>query len=111
VLKFLSKRIGYGLLVLLGVITVVFFLFNVLPGDPARMMLGQRADMASVEAIQKELGLHHPLSYTVFGIMSMIYRLFQYIIMKNRKVLVYLDDQKYNYTRLDQNRRQFEPCD
>ena len=45
----------YGLLVLLGVITVVFLLFNVLPGDPARMMLGQRADQASIDAINKDL--------------------------------------------------------
>ncbi len=31
-------------------------LFNVLPGDPARMMLGQRADSASVAAINHDLG-------------------------------------------------------
>ena len=42
--KFILKRLLYGLLVLLGVVVVIFFLFNVLPGDPARMMLGQRAD-------------------------------------------------------------------
>jgi len=35
---------------------VVFLLFNVLPGDPARMMLGQRADSASVAAINHDLG-------------------------------------------------------
>lgn len=46
---------------LLGVITVVFLLFNVLPGDPARMMLGQRADKASVDAINKDLGRDRPL--------------------------------------------------
>lgn len=46
---------------MLGVITIVFLLFNVLPGDPARMMLGQRADVSSVEAINKELGLDKPL--------------------------------------------------
>ena len=51
----------YGLWVFLGVITVVFFLFTVLPGDPARMMLGQRADIASVQAIQRELGLDRPV--------------------------------------------------
>jgi peptide/nickel transport system permease protein len=43
------------------VITIVFLLFNVLPGDPARMMLGQRADLASVEAINKDLGRDKPL--------------------------------------------------
>ncbi len=58
---FILKRLGYGLLVLLGVIVVVFFLFNVLPGDPARMMLGQRADVASVIAINKDLGRDKPL--------------------------------------------------
>ncbi|NPD44414.1 MULTISPECIES: ABC transporter permease [unclassified Lentimicrobium] len=55
-LPFILKRLLYGFWVLLGVATLVFFLFNILPGDPARMMLGQRADIASVEAINKELG-------------------------------------------------------
>jgi len=59
--RFIAKRFWYGILVLLGVVTLVFFLFNVLPGDPARMMLGQRADMASVEAINRDLGRDKPL--------------------------------------------------
>lgn len=61
-LKFISKRLFYGFLVLLGVNTLVFLLFNVLPGDPARMMLGQRADQASIDAINKDLGRDKPLS-------------------------------------------------
>jgi peptide/nickel transport system permease protein len=43
-----------------GVVIIVFFLFNVLPVDPARLTLGQRADVESVEAINKELGLDKP---------------------------------------------------
>ncbi len=58
---FILKRLWYGILVLFGVIVVVFFLFNILPGDPARMMLGQRADVASVDAINKDLGRDKPL--------------------------------------------------
>ena len=58
---FIVKRLFYGLLVLFGVITLVFVLFNVLPGDPARMMLGQRADVATVEAINKDLGRDKPI--------------------------------------------------
>ncbi len=54
--SFLLKKIFYGLLVIAGVVTVVFFLFNILPGDPARMMLGQRADVSSIENINRELG-------------------------------------------------------
>ena len=42
---------------MLGVVTVVFFLFNILPGDPSRMIMGQRSDLGSLEAIKKELGL------------------------------------------------------
>ena len=60
-LYFILKRTFYGFLVLLGVICVVFFLFNILPGDPARMMLGQRADVSSIEAINKDLGRDRPL--------------------------------------------------
>jgi peptide/nickel transport system permease protein len=59
--KFIFKRLFYGFLVLFGVITVVFLLFNVLPGDPARMMLGQRADKASMDAINKDLGRDKPI--------------------------------------------------
>lgn len=61
-LLYTSKRLLYGLLVLFGVVTLIFFLFNVLPGNPARMMLGQRADIASVEAINRDLGRDKPLT-------------------------------------------------
>lgn len=64
-LKYVLKRLFYGFWVLLGVITLVFFLFNVLPGDPTKMLLGQRSDIASVEAIRKDLGLDKPL-YTQY---------------------------------------------
>ena len=61
-LRYTLTRLTYGILVLLGVVTLIFFLFNVLPGDPARMMLGQRADIASVEAINRDLGRDKPMA-------------------------------------------------
>lgn len=60
-LRYVAKRILYGLLVLLGVVTLVFFLFNILPGDPARMMLGQRADAESIAIINRDLGRDKPI--------------------------------------------------
>ncbi len=48
-------------MVLWGVITTIFFLFNVLPGDPASMMLGQRASQDAVAAVHRDLGLDKPL--------------------------------------------------
>ena len=55
------RKLLYGLAVLWGVATLVFFLFNILPGDPAQMMLGQRADQESVNAIREELGLNQSI--------------------------------------------------
>jgi peptide/nickel transport system permease protein len=68
--RFILKRLWYGLLVLFGVITLVFILFNILPGDPARMMLGQRAEITSVEAIRKDLGLDKPLLTQYFNFLN-----------------------------------------
>lgn len=59
-IAYIIKRLLYGILVLFGVTVIVFVLFNGL-GDPARLTLGQRADVATVEAINKELGLDKPL--------------------------------------------------
>lgn len=58
--QFILKRLGYGILVMFGVVGVVFAMFNLLPVDPARLTMGQRADVESVEAINKELGLDKP---------------------------------------------------
>ena len=59
--SYIIRKLLYGLAVLWGVATLVFFLFNILPGDPAQMMLGQRADKEAVEAIREELGLNQSL--------------------------------------------------
>ena len=58
---YIIRKLLYGLAVLWGVASLVFFLFNILPGDPAQMMLGQRADKESVDAIREELGLNQSL--------------------------------------------------
>jgi peptide/nickel transport system permease protein len=68
--RYIIRRLLYGFLVLWGVTTLVFFLFNILPGDPARMLLGQRADINSVEAIKKDLGLDKPLFVQYFNFLN-----------------------------------------
>jgi peptide/nickel transport system permease protein len=98
VIKFVFKKLFYGFLVLLGVIVVVFFLFNVLPGDPARMVLGQRADQASIEAIRKDLGTDKPLSTQFFMYLN---DLSPISIHDNRiDHYLYLDPKKYTGTNL-----------
>lgn len=53
---YITKKITYGILVLWGVLTLVFFLFNVLPGDPARMMLDKREDSNQLTIIKHKYG-------------------------------------------------------
>lgn len=61
-IAYILRKLLYSVAVLYGVVTVSFFLNYVLPGDPARLMLGQRADIASVEALRAQMGLDKPLS-------------------------------------------------
>lgn len=46
-----------------GVVSLIFLLFNMIPGDPARMVMGQRTDSASLAAARHDLGLDKPLGY------------------------------------------------
>lgn len=61
-IKYILQKLLYGFAVLAGVVVVVFFLFNILPADPARMTQGQRSDVQSLEAVRKEFGLDKPVS-------------------------------------------------
>jgi ABC-type dipeptide/oligopeptide/nickel transport system permease component len=58
-LRLITKKLLYGLLVLLGVVILVFFLFQGF-GDPARLMIGQTGDSATINNIRKELALDQP---------------------------------------------------
>lgn len=58
---FLAKRIGIGLLTLLVASAVVFAVMEVLPGDPARLMLGMNATPEALEALRNQMGLNAPL--------------------------------------------------
>lgn len=60
-LRFIFLKLAYGLLVLLGVTVLVFFLFQGF-GDPSRLVMGQTGNAATQEAIRKELYLDQPKS-------------------------------------------------
>jgi len=94
-LQFIIKRLFYGVLVLFGVITILFLLFNVLPGDPARMMLGQRADIASIEAINKDLGRDKPMLTQYFNYLNDISPI-SFHNVADKENYWYLDKTKYS---------------
>jgi len=54
-----TGRIFYGSLVMAGVVVIVFVLFQGF-GDPARLILGQRADAGTINNIRKDLYLDQP---------------------------------------------------
>ena len=58
-LTFILRKILYGLLVLLGVVILVFVLFQGF-GDPSRLVMGQTGDAKTQAAIRKELYLDQP---------------------------------------------------
>ncbi len=60
-IRFLLGRIGFGVLVLLSLSIFVFFLFFVAPGDPARMVAGDKATEAQLVQIRENLGLDRPI--------------------------------------------------
>lgn len=60
-LRYVLKRLTTLPIVLLGVLTVVFLLIRLIPGDPARIAAGQRARPEQVEQVRKEFGLDKPV--------------------------------------------------
>ncbi len=95
-IRFILKRILYGLLLMIGVITLVFFLFTILPSDPARMMMGQRSDIATEEAIRKEMGLDLPIGIQYLAYLNDLSPL-SWHKNKDTDSFFYLDSSDYSY--------------
>ncbi|MXY92453.1 MAG: ABC transporter permease [Caldilineaceae bacterium SB0664_bin_27] len=60
-LGYTVRRILQFIPILIGLVTVLFALLNILPGDPARMMAGPFANPDVVETIREEMGFDRPL--------------------------------------------------
>jgi peptide/nickel transport system permease protein len=65
--KVVGLKIGTALLALWGVASLIFFLFTVLPGDPAQMMLDQNEDSKQLEVIKAKFGFDLPISTQYFN--------------------------------------------
>jgi peptide/nickel transport system permease protein len=60
-LTFILQRLLGALLVILGVVSIVFLLIHMIPGDPVEIMLGESATTADREALRAALGLNLPI--------------------------------------------------
>ena len=63
----IARRVGAGILTLLIVSAVVFFITSLLPGDAAQMILGQNATPETVAALRQQLGLDQSLVVRYFS--------------------------------------------
>lgn len=59
--RYTVRRLIQAVPVLLGIVTITFFLTNAIPGDPIQIMLGPSPAQAQVEAIRAKFGLDKPL--------------------------------------------------
>jgi len=60
-LSFVTRRLGFAAITLFSVLTLVFLLVRILPGDPALVLLGDQASPASIAAVHQKLGLDKPV--------------------------------------------------
>lgn len=97
--KFILKKFFYGIVVLFGVITTIFFLFNVLPGDPATVILGQRASKEAVEGVHRDIGTDKPILVQYMHYVNDLSPISMHNY-KDNKSLIFLNPEKYSWTPL-----------
>jgi peptide/nickel transport system permease protein len=59
--SYLAQRLAGAVLVVFGVISIVFLLIHLIPGDPVEIMLGEAASATDREALRVALGLDQPV--------------------------------------------------
>ncbi|MBX6341727.1 MAG: ABC transporter permease, partial [Thermomicrobiaceae bacterium] len=60
-LRYVLRRLLLAIPTTLAVLTVIFFIVRVAPGDPATAVLGDYASKEAVDALRKRMGLDRPL--------------------------------------------------
>ncbi len=65
--RFILKRFLSLIPTVLGISVLVFLMIQLIPGDPAEMMLGERASEDSLKELRQQLGLDQPL-YVQYGL-------------------------------------------
>lgn len=70
--KYIAKRIIYFIPVLFGIVFLVYSIMYLAPGDPARMILGDKVPQAQVDALREEMGLNKPFLVQFFTYLTNI---------------------------------------
>jgi peptide/nickel transport system permease protein len=98
-LRYTLKRFLIFIPTLLGIIFIIYVIMEKTPGDPARIILGERAAGEQVELLREELGLNKPL---MLRYINYVYRMFfkgDFGVSYSRKTPVLTDIlRKFPYT-------------
>lgn len=97
-LSYFLNKAFYALLTLFGVVTVIFFLFNVLPGDPAQMMLGQNEDSEQLAIVKAKYGFDKPIGTQYLYYLNDLSPISFH--SNTESDYTYLKDNKYSATKL-----------
>jgi peptide/nickel transport system permease protein len=73
-LMFIIRRLAQTVPVIIGVTFVVFFIMQLVPGDPAVLLAGEGASKETIEAIREQLGLNRPLFVQYFDYLTNLAR-------------------------------------
>jgi len=92
------KKISSMFITLYGVVTIIFFLFNVLPGDPAQMMLGQNENSEQLEILKKKYGFDKPVAVQYLYYINDLSPFSLHF--KDSNNISYIDDGKYDFINL-----------
>ncbi len=88
ILKFILRRMLFLLFILFGVSLLVFISVRLIPGDPAQVMLGERATPEALARLRDQLGLTKPLYQQYFLYMNNLFHGdFGTSIMSNNSVI------------------------
>jgi peptide/nickel transport system permease protein len=74
-LTFITHRLAGALLVVFGVVSIVFLLIHLIPGDPVEIMLGEAASVTDREALRVSLGLDQPLAHQFIAYLKALLKL------------------------------------
>ena len=97
-ISYLLQKTGYALLTLFGVVTVIFLLFTVLPGDPAKMMLDQNEDPKQLQKIRAKYGFDQPKSKQYLYYLNDLSPISFHTT--DHSSYIFLSEKKYQFTKL-----------
>src|SRR5262249_9517258 len=70
--EYVGRRLLQMIPVILGVTVLVFFMIHLVPGDPARTVLGNQAPPARVAAVRHAWGLDRPVWFQYWKFMGRV---------------------------------------